>query len=161
MNGLIVESRSDTQPGVAPSQSGSFAKAGPNLGRENRKEVRYPTCDAAEISLLNLPGLQVRGIVRDVSKNGLCIELVLPVNIGERLKISLPKRAIVFAVARHCRQRRNKYQVGAEIESVYYPNQTAAAPIQPDSQESGLELHQLARSIVQHHTSAMRDLDCS
>jgi PilZ domain len=138
---------------VAPTPSGSVGNTGVNFGAEKRKEVRYATCDAAEISVLDTPGLQTPGVVRDVSRNGLRIELALAVSRGTRLKISLRKRAVVFVVARYCRRTGNTYQVGVEIESVYYPNHPSTLSFQLDSSGSRLEARELARSIVQHHLS--------
>jgi hypothetical protein len=71
-----------------------------------------------------VPGFQVRGVLRDVSKNGLGVELGLPVDPGARLRIVLHDRAIIFAVASYCRNTARSFHVGAAIKGVYHPKGT-------------------------------------
>ena len=159
MNVLIAESKVPApSPECIQSVSlltprGSLGNSCANFECEKRKEVRYTTSDPAEISVLDVPGLQVQGVVRDVSKSGLRVEIPLAVSRGTRLKVFLYKRAIVFAVARYCRRTGDTYQVGAEIESIYYSNHHTTLSFQLDSSSSRLESRELARSIVRHHRS--------
>ena len=126
-----------------------------NRGDEKPAEVFYPTCDAAEISLLETPGVQMFGVVHHVSKCGLRMETGLPVMAGSRLKISLRKRAIVFGRARDCRRTEKTYQVEVDIESAYYPSRAASSLLQISSSEPGPASGALARSIVRHHLSLL------
>jgi hypothetical protein len=102
-----------------------------------------------------LDSLKLRGVIRDVSKNGLRIELAFPVNKETRLKISLPKKAIIFAVARYCRRTGDVYQVGVQIESIYFAKHTSPCSSEPDTTDSLRETGELARSLVEYHTSWM------
>lgn len=138
---------------VSAACSASLAETGANFGQEKRKDPRYATCDIAEVSLPHMAGLRLHGTVRDVSRNGMCVELHLPVSVGSRLKISLCKKAIVFAVARYCRQTKNTYQVGVEIENVYYPGCTTISTLPLEPLDSPSAQRSLARSIVLHHTA--------
>jgi hypothetical protein len=97
--------------------SGPYAK----FGTERRRDVRYATCDAVEVTVLDASGFQIRGVLRDVSKNGLRVELGLPVDPGARLRIVLRDRAIIFAVACYCRIAARSFHVGAAINGVYHP----------------------------------------
>jgi hypothetical protein len=134
---------------------------------EKRKEMRYQTCENVRVSLLDTPGLEVPGILRDVSKNGLRVELALPVKEGALVKVAIRNKAIVFALARHCRRTLDTYQVGASIESLYCPaivqkeenpsvnsgNRTApVCTLQTESGTQARECRDLARAIIDDHT---------
>jgi hypothetical protein len=88
---------------------------------EKRREARYVTCDVVEVCILHAEGERLQGILRDVSRSGLRIELSLPVNIGARLEVVLHNRAIIFGEARYCAASAHAYQVGVVIEDIYYP----------------------------------------
>jgi len=118
-------------------------------GPERRREVRYATCDPAEVQLLDLAGLQIPGIVRDLSKNGLCVEIALPVTPGARLKIRLRSHAI-FGEVRYCRRTADAYQVGVAIQDVYFAP-TIASRIGMEPEVSGQENRELARFILDDH----------
>jgi hypothetical protein len=150
---IAAPEQEQIEPQAAATTINLFAMVGGGPGSEKRKEPRYATCDPADISLLDMASLQVPGVVRDVSRNGIRIEVVLPVSMGARLKICLPKRAIIFAVARYCRRTKDTYQVGAEIESVYYPKQASTISPQLEGPDALPESGLLARSIVQEHTA--------
>ncbi|HTW63128.1 MAG TPA: PilZ domain-containing protein [Bryobacteraceae bacterium] len=155
MSALVLEPLPSAPPPrpIAPLPAPSPAPPYQGFGAEKRREPRYSTCDAAEVSLLDLPGAHFGAVVHDVSKNGLRIELDLPVTSGSRLKITLRKRAIVFAIARYCRRTGNTYHVGAEIESAYYPSRTSTSLVPLDTSDSQPEPGQVARSIIHHHSS--------
>lgn len=146
----------------------SYRDLGPdsNPGAERRREPRYATYDAVEVSVLGLAGFQIRGVLRDVSRNGLRVELGLPVDPGAHLKISLCDRAVIFAVACYCRRTRGSYHVGAAIREVYHPKGGAldsgtALPLDSDFWPSGAisiaeagkaqECRTLAKAIVDDH----------
>jgi hypothetical protein len=89
--------------------------------REKRREARYETCDAVEVSVLEVESQPLPGILRDVSRSGLRIELSFPVEAGAHLEVFLANRAIIFGEARYCRRSAHLYQVGVVIDDIYYP----------------------------------------
>jgi hypothetical protein len=93
---------------------------------EKRREVRYATREVVDICILEMAGLRLAGILRDVSRNGLRIELSMPLNAGARLEIVLRNHAIIFGEARYCRLGGDAYQVGVVIEDIYYPKRVPA-----------------------------------
>ena len=88
---------------------------------EKRREARYETCDAVEVCILEPESPPQPGVLRDVSRSGLRIELNLPVEAGARLEVFLMNRAIIFGEARYCRRSAQNYQVGMVIDDIYYP----------------------------------------
>jgi hypothetical protein len=94
---------------------------------EKRREVRYETCEAVDVSILEEESQRLPGILRDVSRSGLRIELSLAVKAGARLEVVLRNRAIIFGEARYCVRSANTYQVGVVIEDIYYPRNVPAA----------------------------------
>jgi hypothetical protein len=136
---------------------------------ERRREVRYATNDDVQLSLNGMAGLEISGVLRDVSRNGLRVEVAWPVQTGTRMKVSIRDRAIIFAVARHCRRTLETYQVGASIESVYYPTagvdasqetlgetgaiRSGQRQLSLDSDPSSREHRDLAGAIIDDHTS--------
>jgi len=87
---------------------------------DKRKEPRYPTNDAVEVCILDPNYQRVAGTIHDISRNGLRIEVPLPITTGARLEIILRDRAIIFGVARYCRHSIAGYYIGVLIEDVYY-----------------------------------------
>jgi len=88
---------------------------------EKRREPRYAICEPVEVYLLDMNNLRLRGMLKDVSKSGMRIELDMPLKAGDRLEILLQNKAIVFAEVRHCHRTGESYQVGTVIDDVYYP----------------------------------------
>jgi len=99
---------------------------------EKRREARYETCEAVEVCILEVESQPLRGILRDVSRSGLRIELSLPVEAGSHLEIVLLNRAIIFGEARYCRGSGHTYHVGVVIEDIYYPKSDPAASTQDE-----------------------------
>ncbi|HTC32351.1 MAG TPA: PilZ domain-containing protein [Bryobacteraceae bacterium] len=127
-------------------------------GAEQRREARYPTCEVVEVAVIGEAGLVLTGVLRDVSKNGLRVELRVPVPAGAHLKVAIGGRAVIFAVARYCHPTTDTFHVGAAIEEVYYPNcnfagSDAYAPM------DAIGSHQLAQSIVTYYTSSRPIVD--
>jgi hypothetical protein len=108
----------------APTANSSSAESG---GVEKRREWRYPACDPVDLCLLDRDNLRLSGTLRDISKNGLRIELETPLKAGERMEVLLQGRAIIFAAVRYCRRTGDFYHVGGVIDDVYYPK--AAVPL--------------------------------
>lgn len=103
----------------APSKSADVPTAGPFA--EKRREKRYVTYEQVEVCILGTENRCVQGILRDVSRSGLRIELGVAVKTGALLEIVLPDRAIIFGEVRYCRRSAHSYQAGVVIEDIYYP----------------------------------------
>ena len=130
----------------------------PGSGPEQRREARYPTCEVVEVTLIGESGLQLTGVLRDVSKNGLRVELDFPVPAGAHLKVAIGGRAVIFAVARYCHPTIDTFQVGAVIEEVYYPTSNFAGSDAYASVDA-IGCHQLAQSIVTYYMSSRPMVD--
>ncbi len=92
---------------------------------EKRREPRHPTSEPIEVYVLDMQGLRLPGILRDVSRNGLRIELNMPLKAGDRLEAVLQNRAIYFGEVRYCRRADDSYHVGVLIGDVLYPKTIA------------------------------------
>jgi PilZ domain len=88
---------------------------------EQRRETRYETCEPVDVYLLDANNLRLSGMLRDISKNGMRIELDMPLKGGDRLEVVLRNRIIVFAEVRYSRRTGESYQIGSVIDDVYYP----------------------------------------
>jgi hypothetical protein len=118
-------------------------------GAERRREVRYATCDPVQVSLLDLGGLEIAGVVRDVSKSGLRLEIGLPVIPGSRLKIRL-RSHVIFGEVRYCFPARGTWQAGVAISEAYF-QPCAASGTGGELGASRHDGHELARFIVDDH----------
>jgi hypothetical protein len=96
---------------------------------EKRREARYETCEAVGVSILDGENRRLQGILRDVSRSGLRVELSQPVAPGAHLEVVLYNRAIIFGEARYCRASTHSYQVGVVIEDIFYPKKDPAKDI--------------------------------
>jgi PilZ domain len=94
---------------------------------ENRRERRYATSEPADVYLLDMNNLRLRGMLREISTNGMRIELDMPAKTGDRLEVLLQNKAIVFAEVRYCQRSGHAYQVDSRIDDVYYPKGSATA----------------------------------
>ena len=129
---------------------------------ERRREVRYPTYEEVKVSLIELSGLEVSGVLRDVSRSGFRVDLALPVRTGARVKVSIRDQVVIFATARYCRKEKDTFQVGASIDAMFCPSALLAArapsrhstqnlhdgPDARNSEASGCECRDLARAII-------------
>jgi len=109
-------------PGAVADRPTPSSSAPPIKQRfvDKRQEPRYPTMDAVEVCFLESDWKRVTGTILDVSRQGLRIEVPLPIGSGACLEIVLQNRAIIFGVTRYCRRVEVGYQVGVLIEDVYY-----------------------------------------
>jgi hypothetical protein len=148
MNGTLQQKaeQTATQPTpVKTPSAGSPLAGGPFV--EKRREVRYGTCEPVEVCILEMASCEkasgemascrLAGVLRDVSRNGLRIELSMPVNAGARLEIVLRDRAIIFGEARYCSGSGGAYQVGVVIEDVYYPKPVLATDLRDEDRGPG------------------------
>jgi hypothetical protein len=68
---------------------------------ERRKEAGYPTCEQVEVCILEMANRRLKAVLREVSRNGLRIEVGIPVNAGARFQIVWGNRANIFGEARY------------------------------------------------------------
>jgi hypothetical protein len=124
---VLMFNRPSTMPAAerGPSSSSAVAAEGPFI--EKRREQRYLTHETVEVCVLEAESRQEQGILRDVSRSGLRIELNLAVEAGVRLEVVLRNGTIIFGETRYCRRLAGSYQVGMVIEDVYYPKSGPAA----------------------------------
>jgi len=85
---------------------------------ERRREPRYPTNDAVEITVLAEPPLWFAGRVLDVSRSGLRVALLSPLDPGTQVRITFRRPAVIFAEVRHCKWAGDAFHVGLRIEDV-------------------------------------------
>lgn len=98
-----------------------------NLFFEKRREARHSTCEPVEVCVLDMQGPRLAGILKDISRNGLRIELRMPLKAGDRLEVVLENRAIFFGEVRYCRRANDSYHAGVLIGDVLYPKVIAPA----------------------------------
>jgi hypothetical protein len=113
---------------------------------EKRRDVRYATCEAVEVCVLEVPSRELASrrlaaILRDVSRNGLRIEFSMPVKAGARLEILLRDRAIIFGTTCYCRRDADTFQVGVVIEDIYYPKRVSTVPARADERSVWQPVH--------------------
>jgi hypothetical protein len=123
---MVSETMSTSRP--EPTRALHSIPARPNRATspenalfEKRRDTRYSTCEPVDVYLLDMQGLRLPGILRDVSRNGLRIEINMPLKAGDRLEVVLENRAIVFGEIRYCRRLDGCYHAGVLIGDVLYP----------------------------------------
>jgi hypothetical protein len=87
---------------------------------EKRREHRYPAREIIQVQVIGASGGRFGGMVLDISRSGLKIEIGKPLSQGAYLEIVLPNRAIIVGEARYCRSKNKLYHVGVRIEGVYF-----------------------------------------
>jgi hypothetical protein len=108
---------------------GSKLPTGGERRPERRREHRYPACEIVEVQAIGASGGRFAGMVLDISRSGLKIEVGKPLSQGAHLEIVLPSRAIIIGEARYCRSKNKLYHVGVEIEGVYFSQAVSARHI--------------------------------
>jgi hypothetical protein len=88
---------------------------------EKSRESRNSPCEPVEVYLLDMQGLRLPGILRDVARNGLRIELNMPLKAGDRLEVVRENHAIIFGEVRYCRRADDCYHAAVLIGDVLYP----------------------------------------
>lgn len=118
---------------------------------ERRREVRYPTYEEVRVSVLDAAGVDMSGVLRDVSRSGFRVDLRLPVKTGARVKVSIRDKVVIFATARYCRREKYTFQVGASIDAMFCPAALSAARTSTPhaSGTSELESREVARAIIE------------
>ncbi|HEX5227886.1 MAG TPA: PilZ domain-containing protein [Bryobacteraceae bacterium] len=113
-----TQSEPDQQTAPAPDPARKLEQQSPFV--ERRREPRYAANEIVEVQVIGAPGGRFRGVILDVSRSGLRIEVGKPLAKGAHVEIVLSSRAILFGEARYCISRNKLYQVGVEIESLYF-----------------------------------------
>jgi PilZ domain-containing protein len=139
----IRERDGDSSPSAARQPGSPFV--------EKRREARYQTCEAVGVNILDGENRRLQGILRDVSRSGLRVELSQPVPPGTHLEVVLYNRAIIFAEARYCQASTHSYQVGVVIEDIFYPKKDPAKDISRTFEATVLE--PLAQGPIGNHAS--------
>lgn len=123
--------QSDTKTETSLANSRLSPKVEPFA--EKRREQRYPACDIVEVQVIGAPGGRFGGMIIDISKSGLRLEVGKPLARGAHLEIVLPSRAIVIGEARYCRTKGKLYYVGVSIQGVYFAQSASSRHIDRDS----------------------------
>jgi PilZ domain len=105
----------ETSAGVA-----SKSPPGGERRLERRQEHRYPACEIIEVQIIGASGSRFGGVILDISRSGLKIEIGKPLSAGAHLEIVLPSHGIIIGEARYCRSKNKLYHVGVKIEGVYF-----------------------------------------
>lgn len=87
---------------------------------ERRRETRYPTQDLAEVEVRHGEIFRMAGMVVDVSRSGLRLEIPIAVGRGEQVKITLPRQAVILGEIRYCKKAGAVYHAGVLIQEVFY-----------------------------------------
>ena len=70
--------------------TGSQLPSGGERRLERRREHRYPACEIVEVQIIGASGGRFGGMLLDVSRSGLKIEVGKPLSQGAHLEILLP-----------------------------------------------------------------------
>jgi hypothetical protein len=122
--------KSVTKEETLPAQPGPPPRIDPLI--EKRREQRYPACDMVEVEVIGAPNSRFGGMIVDISKSGLRLEVGKPLARGAHLEIVLPSRAIVIGEARYCRTKGKLYYVGVSIQGVYFAQSASSRHIDKD-----------------------------
>src|ERR1700722_8713776 len=123
----ILRATNDDSAAQSPEKSdkttvdtASQLPAGDERRLERRREHRYPACEIVEVQIIGASGGRFGGMLLDVSRSGLKIEVGKPLSQGAHLQILLPSRGIIIGEARYCRSKNKLYHVGVKIEGIYF-----------------------------------------
>ena len=139
---MTTEVMETLSPESTPAQSGPATATWSSNGiplAEKRREMRYATCEPVEVYLLDMNNLRLNGVVRDMSKSGMRIELDMPLKAGDRLEVVLQNTAIVFVEVRYCRRSGESYHAGTKIDDVYYPKRVPSRLSNAARSETGIK----------------------
>ncbi len=90
--------------------------------QEKRRERRYPTNDPVQVRPFPFTVTPVPANIVDVSKSGMKLELITPLQRGTRIEVMmLASRAVIFGEVRYCRRSGEAYHAGVMIEDVVQP----------------------------------------
>ena len=146
---LRTQSPMEPDKTIADSVSGSRSPA--ERGTERRREPRYPACEIVEVQVIGASGGRFRGLVLDISRSGLKIEIGKPLSQGAHLEILLPERAIIIGEARYCRSKNKLYQVGVKIEGIYFNHAVSSRHVDKELLAGHKNLLPLAAMEVNNH----------
>src|SRR6202140_3512321 len=115
-----AELKSPEGPAVPMSES-----KGPALRRaaaliERRWEPRYTTNDPAVVKVLPAGTTHASGLVLDISRFGLRVQLPMSLDKGMEVKVTMPLGVVVVGQVRYCRPVDSAFQVGISTKEVIY-----------------------------------------
>jgi len=87
---------------------------------DRRREARYPCADRCDIRIRDGRGERLPATLRDVSRSGLRVEFTMPISKGIVVEVILPKEVVIFGEVRHCRRFGEIYQVGVQIQEIFF-----------------------------------------
>jgi len=102
---------------------------------ERRWEPRYTTNDPAAVKVLPAGTTHASGLVLDISRFGLRVQLPMSLDKGMEVKVTMPLGVVVVGQVRYCRRVDAAFQVGISTREVIYP---------PEEQEQHLHDDALA-----------------
>jgi hypothetical protein len=149
---LRTRSRIEQNETNVDSGSGTGSPSQPRV--ERRREHRYAACEIVEVQVIGASGGRFGGIILDISRSGLKIEIGKPLSQGAHLEILLPGRAIIMGEARYCRSKNKLYQVGVKIEGVYFSHAVSSRHVGKELMARYKSLPPLAAMEVANHLAS-------
>lgn len=90
--------------------------------QEKRRERRYPTNDPVKVRTSPYTAAPIPAKIVDVSRSGMKLELVTPLQRDARIEVLMPfTKLVVFGEVRYCRRSGAVYHAGVLIENVVQP----------------------------------------
>jgi len=87
---------------------------------ERRWEPRYTTNDPATVKVLPAGTTQASGLILDISRFGLRVQLPMSLDKGMEVKVTMPLGVVVVGQVRYCRGADSAFQVGIATREVIY-----------------------------------------
>jgi hypothetical protein len=120
-----------------PSREGAAAPI-PDLRRaaaiiERRWEPRYTTNDPAAVKVLPAGTTHAPGLVLDISRFGLRVQLPMALEKGMEVKVTMPLGVVVVGQVRYCRPVDSAFQVGISTKEVIYAPEEQEQHIHDDA----------------------------
>lgn len=152
---LVRTAKADLRTGSPAEQNKTTPDSGTcspsEIRAERRREQRFPACEIVEVQVIGASGGRFGGMVLDISRSGLKIEIGKPLSQGALLEILLPDRAIIIGEARYCRSKNKLYQVGVKIEGVYFSQAVSSRHVAREQLALYKNLPPLAAMEVNNH----------
>ena len=89
---------------------------------DRRREPRFPISAGAQIEIGGFPVQSLRGIVRDVSCSGVCLEVPTFIENGRPVRINL-NAIVIDGEVRYCRPAGNTFHAGVLVREVAGPQE--------------------------------------
>ncbi len=120
---------------------------------DRRWEPRYTTHDPATVKVLPAGKAQIPGLVLDISRFGLGVELPVPLDKGVEVKITMPFDVVVLGQVRYTVPREAAFHVGIFTREVIYdrPEQ------EPHIHDDVLALFAIGRGLTAPEVIRLKD----